>query len=353
MNPTSQPDPIRIGVCGLGYGLEHISRLLSSPSSAFVRVEAICDSRADRLRMASSRLGITAYSDLSSMMAGAPIEAVALFTGPSGRARLIREVIHAGKHVMTTKPFELDAREGLEVLEEARRIGRVVFINSPAPVLGQDIQVIRSWRDKHSLGRLIFSLCDCWYSSWEKADGTWYDDPKLCPAAPIFRIGIYGINDILSIADDELAELQVLQSRVRTGRPTPDVAQLSLRFSGGSMATVRASWCCDPVRDNQASEFVFERGVIRRTYSTPYHWTATQTVLKLEAVDAQGKIFEDTAVVSNQYTNSAYRWDLFHAAVRGTLTEPIFPPERLVGGIRVIEIMKKALENGGVWRSEP
>jgi predicted dehydrogenase len=346
--PTSL-QPVRLGICGLGYGLYHAKQLLASTNARYIRFVAASDNRPERLALASRELGCRGVPDLSDLLADPEVEAIALFTGPAGRADLIRRIIRAGKDVMTTKPFELDADAGLAVLHEARALGRVVYLNSPAPVLGADLAQIRRWQQEYSLGRLIFALCDCWYRATEKADGSWYDDPALCPAAPIFRLGIYGINDVLALVDDELAELRVLQSRILTGRPTPDAAELSLRFQSGTLATIRATWCCGPWRDNQASEFVFERGVVRRTYSTPYHKTAPATALTLESEDAHGKIFTQHAEVSNHLVNSAYRWDLFHDAVRGRAVGELLPPERLVAGIRVIDAMKLALRQGGTW----
>jgi hypothetical protein len=73
-------------------------------------------------------------------------------------------------------------------------------------------------------------------------------------------------------------------------------------------------------------------------------------VLTLEAVDDQGKIFNERAVVSNLTVNSAYRWDLFHAALRGRAPAETNTPEQLVAGVRVIRAMTQALANGGTWR---
>lgn len=348
--PAMPTDPIRVGLCGLGYGFYHAQQLLHSLYARFVRFVAASDLRPDRLATATAALGCRGLPSLDDLIADPEVEAIALFTGPGGRADLVRRIVRAGKHVMTTKPFELDAAAGLGALEEARALGRTVFLNSPSPVLGEDLRQILAWREEYSLGRLIFALSDCWYRSTEKADGSWYDDPRLCPAAPIFRLGIYGINDVLALIPEEIDELQVLQSRILTGRPTPDVAQLSLRFRGGATASIRATWCCSPWRDNQASEFVFERGVVRRNYSTPYHKTAPDTRLTLEAEDPSGRIFNREAHVSNLRINSAYRWDLFHQALRGQPVAGLHPPDYLIAGIRAVETLTLALQRGGTWR---
>ena len=201
------------------------------------------------------------------------------------------------------------------------------------------------------MGKLIFVRSDSWYKATESADGTWYDDPLRCPVAPIFRLGIYGINDILALAEGKLVELQVLEDRVLTGRPTPDVAQLGMKFSEGTIACVRATWCCGPIRDNQVSEFVFERGCIDRTYSARDHRNAEYSILRLDAFDKDERVFSDECKISNLVVNSAYRWDLFHRAVRGIETPDLLTPEQIVAGIRVIERMSEAVRAGGVWRA--
>ena len=350
--PTRKKLPVRVGVCGLGYGLHHVSRLMLSPQARHVKIEAVCDERPERRAAGGRLLGCPDYDSLTAMLAHADIEAVALFSGPVGRAALIRQILRAGRHVMTTKPFELDAAAGLAVLQEARARGLTVFLNSPSPVLGADLVQILQWRERYGLGRLIFTRADSWYRSTEKADGSWYDDPGLCPVAPIFRLGIYGINDALALAEGQLVELQVLQSRVRTGRPTPDVAQLALRFSDGAMACVRASWCCGPIRDNQVSEFVFEHGTVWRDYSIRDHRSAPETVLTLEASRPDGSIVNHRANISNLEVNSAYRWDLFQRAVRGEKIPGLIKPEAVVAGVRVVTAMVRAVAQGGVWRCD-
>jgi predicted dehydrogenase len=324
-------------------------RLLAAPGAVAVRICAVADASADRLAAGQSAFGCPGYADLDRMLAAVELDAVALFTGPNGRAGLIRKIIRAGKDVMTTKPFELDPIAARTVLAEAAAAGRTVFLNSPAPVLGQDLQQILEWQRTENLGRLIFAQADCWYRNIEQADGSWYDDPVLCPAAPIFRLGIYGINDLVALADD-LVELQVNLAGVLTGRPTPDVAQLSLRFANGTMAFVRATWCCEPIRDNQVSEFVFEHGTVRRDYGSRDHRNAEDTTLLLDAVNAGGELYQKHARISNRLVNSAYRWDLFVRAVRGERIPGLIGADRIVAGVEIMHTLTQALRQGGGWR---
>jgi predicted dehydrogenase len=136
---------------------------------------------------------------------------------------LIRKAIRAGKHVMTTKPFELDPQAAANVLAEAKSLGMVVHLNSPPATRPGDIQQIFNWQREHDLGRPVSAQCQTWVSYREKPDGSWYDDPKRCPVAPIFRLGIYAINDLMFLFKNP-RQVSVMHSRLFTQRPTPDHA---------------------------------------------------------------------------------------------------------------------------------
>lgn len=334
-------NPIKIGVLGLRFGLQQMLEVMRGGDRHFVEIRGVCDNVPERVKEGCEAFGCAGYEDLDRMLAESDIEAVALFTGPAGRAGLIRRILHAGKHVMTTKPFEVDPEAGLAVLKEAAELGLVLHLNSPSALPGDDIRQILAWQREHNLGDLIFVGMDCWYQRREEADGSWYDDPVLCPVAPCFRLGIYGINDLIVLAGNPL-EVQVLESRKLTGRPTPDIAQLSIRFESGAIATVRNSFCPTPTRGVHGSELVFERGVVVRSYDGKNHFTAPNITLKLEAVASDGTRFLQEALIPANRASHAYRWDAFHSAVRGRSREGEISPETIINGIRIVTAMARA-----------
>jgi predicted dehydrogenase len=334
-------NPIKIGVLGLRFGLQQMQEVVRGEDRHFVEIRAVCDNVPERLKEGCEAFGCVGYDDLDRMLAEADIEAVALFTGPACRAALIRRILRAGKHIMTTKPFEVDPEAGLAVLKEAAELGLVLHLNSPCALPGDDIRQILAWQREHNLGDLIFTNMDGWYQRREEADGSWYDDPVLCPVAPCFRLGIYCINDLMVLAGTPL-EVQVLESRKLTGRPTPDIAQLSIRFEGGAIATVRNSFCPTPTRGVHGSELVFERGVVVRSYDGENHFTSPNITLKLESVASDGTRFHQEALIPANRASHAYRWDAFHSAVRGGSREGEITPETIINGIRIVTAMARA-----------
>ncbi len=222
---------------------------------------------------------------------------MALFTPPSKRATLIGRVIEAGRHVITTKPFELDCAAAEAVLREAHRRNLAVHMNSPAPTPADDIARIKWWEQEHALGAPIGMRAETWSNYRESTDGSWYDDPARCPVAPICRLGIYFLNDFAALLGQP-ARVHVMQSRIFTGRPTPDNAQMAIEFQNGALANVFASFCIgdgNPWPDRVTLNY--ERGTIDRWMERTGKpdMSGDRAVLELQAPGVAPARFEDTA----------------------------------------------------------
>lgn len=340
---SSQCDKPGIAVVGLNFG-GYIARgeLMKPPASNLFNLVAVADMDGDKAKKTGDELKVRAFRTLDEVLADPAVDVVGLFTGPVGRADLLRRIIRAGKDVMTTKPFELDAGAALAVLREARELGRAIHLNSPSALPSDDIRQILAWHEKYNLGRPVGGRFEAWAAYNEQPDGKWYDDPDLCPVAPVFRIGIYLINDALRLFG-EPESVSVLSSRIRTGRPTADNGQLSIRFRNGALANIFASLC---VGDGQfwrnTASINYERGTIYRNPPPSPHDSATKMIL----VNAdQGPAAVIDSLETHSYSG-AYDWQAFHRAVRGEKLEGEISPEQLVMGIRVINAMARAEKSG-------
>ena len=264
-----------------------------------------------------------------------------LFTGPVGRAKLISKIIRAGKHVMTTKPFEQDPQAALDVLCEARELKRIVHLNSPSPVFSDDLLRIEQWRETLGLGRPIGCRADVWVRYHEKPTGVWYDDPELCYVAPVLRLGIYLINDLIRLIGP-VAEVQVVQSRLFTERPTVDNAQLGMLFENGAIANIFASFCVND-RDHYKNSLTlnFENGTVYRD-AGPVSRQPEGGFGSLSVVSART---DGTRYVEHAQAASAsggYQWDVFHRAILGQEIPNQVTPEQIANGIRVLAAMHAA-----------
>ncbi len=332
---------IKIAIVGLRFG-SHIARtLLAEPQSNWIELAAVCDQDRDLGQRIASELAVPFVASLDQVLADPRFDAVGLYTPPGGRSDLIRRAIRAGKHVMTTKPFDLDPAAAELVLQEAQQLGRVVHLNSPSPLLPPDLLQIRTWSKQYDLGRIIGCRASVYARYRETADGSWYDDPLRCPVAPIFRLGIYVINDLVGLMGDA-AKVTTLSSRIFTGRPTPDNAQLSILFKTGAIGAVFASFCVD---DGQqyANTLVanYERGTIYRNIGPlAYGDVAGKSHISVVALKGEKQTVIQKVTLSG--ASGEYQWDVFAKAIRGERSPEEITPGQIVAGLKIIAAMAKA-----------
>jgi predicted dehydrogenase len=328
---------IRTVLVGLNFGqwmLEH--ELHSGVGKETVELTGVCDLDHDKAAQVAAIEGVRHYARYEDVLADPQVEAVLLITGPVGRAAMVEAALDAGKHVMTTKPFDLSADETLRVLRKAAVLGRVVHMNSPTPMLTEDLKRILSWRDTHDLGRPVSFRASTYCSYREKADGSWYDDPLRCPVAPVFRLGIYLLNDLVRLVSP-VRTVQVLQSRLFTGRPTPDNAQLGLLCEDGEIGSVSSSFCIDDRQPYRCTlEINYERGTVYRNQG-PRLQDERDVLLELSASGTAGQILDSVRVPDT----GGYQWEVFRRMVRGELLRQDLTPEQAASAVRVIERMSE------------
>lgn len=339
--------PLNIGFVGLRWGGHVAETLLSGPLRDLCTVTAVCDTDTSLATDFSRRHGLPRYGSIDELLADPAIDAVGLFTSPVGRAELLHRIIRAGKDVMTTKPFELDPIAARNVLEEAQRLGRTIHLNSPAPVWGADLRQIQQWQAEFDLGRPISCRGEMLASYREQADGRWLDDPSLCPVAPVFRIGIYAINDLTRLFGP-VSHVQALDSRIFTGRPTADNGQLSLVFANGALGSVHASFCVENGQHYANSAILnFERGTIwRNVFPVGFDTAAATSRLLLATTRGREVVTRELELPEEA---GAYQWAAFYDAVtgRGTVNARI---DEIVHGVEILAAMARAAKGG---KTEP
>lgn len=339
--------PLPIAVVGLNFGRHIVDAIRTGPAAEHFRLAAVCDLDAAKSQAMADACGVPWYTDLKELLANPDIPCLALMTGPDGRATLIRQCIRAGKEVMTTKPFETDPQAALEVLQEARTAGRVVHLNSPSPTWTDDLRQVQAWRDEHDLGRPVGCRMEVTVRYNQTADGSWLDDPRRCPVAPIFRLGIYCINDMVRLLGDAEA-VQVFHSRLFTGKPTPDNALLSIRFADGTLGAIYATFCCGDQQFYRNSMVLnFDRGTIYRNVGPMDGALGREaTVLELAIPQGEADALPATKRAVLQAHSGEYQWDVFHRACYGETIPDAVSPETVVAGLKVIDAMGKAEVSG-------
>jgi predicted dehydrogenase len=344
-SPVPASPRLDIAIVGLRFGRHILDVIHQEPAHGLFHLAAVCDLQEPMVAEAVKKFGVTGYHSLDELLEKDSSPVIGLFTPPKGRAQLVRKVIRAGRDVLTTKPFELNEKEARSVLEEARSLGRVVHLNSPAPALSEDLRVIKEWQARHKLGRAVGGSARVTVSYHEKADGSWLDDPKACPAGPMFRLGIYLFNDLHHVFGPA-ESMQLMTSSLRTGRPTPDNAQVNLKYRDGALAQVYASFCVED-GDHYRNSLVlnFENGTV---YRNAGGLQGTKDIANTEVIlvmrgEKHREIVEQVEVAQ---PSGQYQWAELAEAVRsrGLATDEYIGS--IVEGVRLVDALQRAQETG-------
>lgn len=339
-----EDERVSLGLVGLSFGGLIANKIIKAGESFPVRLQAVCDLNTDLLDNWNKHPGVIVEKSLDKLLERKEIEAVGLFTPPERRAELIRRCIDAGKHVITTKPFERSSIEAQEILDYAQAAGKVLHLNSPPPCdTPEDLQIV-AWRRDYNLGDPIGARYDLWAGRPEVADGTWYDDEERCPGGVLFRLGIYPINTLIRLLG-EVASVQVQTSRLYTGRPTPDNALLSLHFKSGALASLYVTLAMSPPQTYKKQMTInYQRGIIYRNTGLLEGSSEDPpgNVLHLFARKPDGKRVTKTRTVSE----NDYQWENFAHAVRGESLADKGSTRLIVHGIEVTEAVALAVRSG-------
>jgi predicted dehydrogenase len=340
--------PLPIGFVGLGFGAYIAETLMTGSGKDFFTVQSVCDTDAGKAVEFGQRHGLKVHGSLDELLADDSIPVVALFSGPNGRAALLRRIIRAGKDVMTTKPFELDPVAARDVLNEANSLGRVIHVNSPGAEMSAYLRQIQLWQEKYDLGRPVGCRGEMLVSYREKADGRWLDDPAQAPAAPIFRLGIYMLSDLIRLFG-RINKVQTLSSRIFTERPTADNAQLNMLFENSALGNLYATFGVDNGQHYAGSLILhYERGTIHRNMRPVAYGHAEETSrLSLTAFTKEKEVF--TKEYESAEAAGSYQWEAFHAAIMKSREVPT-PVEDIVHGVEVLAAMAQAERTGRTER---
>jgi predicted dehydrogenase len=210
------------------------------------------------------------------------------------------------------------------------------------------ISTILRWQEEFDLGRPLGGSLATWTHYREVADGSWYDDPSLCPVAPIYRLGIYLIHDALALFG-AAEEVHVMSSRIFTGRPTPDHARMLVRFRSGSLVDIASSFCIDDGDFyRQKSHFEFERGSIYRNAGTDL---VGPNATHLSLVKRQGNQAEVVKEISLSAGN--YDWEGFYRATQNVESASPDYVRRILDGLEVIDAVMRSEASGQPARIGP
>ncbi|HZR39932.1 MAG TPA: Gfo/Idh/MocA family oxidoreductase [Ktedonobacteraceae bacterium] len=224
--------PVNVALIGYGaIGLEHGTAINNVPGLAF---SLVCDRNEQRLQQAAQVFpGVRTCINLAEVIEDPDVDVVIISTPPNTHASIAMQMLHAGKHVVTEKPFCLTTAEADAMIESARERKRMLTVYQ-CRRWDPDYLAIQQVLKRDTIGP-VFHIetfiggyahpCDYWHSHEPISGGLVYD------------WGAHYLDWILNIIPDRVVSVHAIEhKRVWHDVTNADQSCISLRFAGGQEA---------------------------------------------------------------------------------------------------------------------
>lgn len=239
-----------IGIIGCGDISETYLKLI--PIFRNIKVLACADKDHSLAQSRAIQFGIRANS-VADILAANDIDIIVNLTNPSAHFEVSKNILHAGKHVYSEKPFVLSLSEGKALaklaIDNNLRIG-----SAPDTFLGGAHQHCRHLIDSGTIGKITSGTAHVMGIGMEH----WHPDPQFFyqpGAGPVLDMGPYYITNLVQLIGPvkRVSAMSSIPSPQRTITSKPKYGQkfnvetsttihAILEFESSAIITFGASW---------------------------------------------------------------------------------------------------------------
>ena len=228
---------VRIGLAGCGFAAEH-RHLPTLMRSGALTVEAVADVDVNARTRIGARFGIERRYESADLLAADPaVEAVAVCVPTGAHVEVALAALEAGKHVFVEKPLALSLDDADALIERHRGSGLQAVVGFNL----RSHRVVRTARELVSSGAIgtVGSIASA------------FDDARFSmPDLPSWRMrrehgggalidkAIHHLDLFAFLLGDEV---EAVFAYGHDGRGDDETVALSVRMSGGALATLQAS----------------------------------------------------------------------------------------------------------------
>lgn len=258
--------PLRIAIVGCGNIAEPYARnLVTFPQLELVGYSDLDLARAEAL---AAKYGGRVYPSLAAMLADPGVELVVNLTIHHAHYAVNRQILEAGKHVVSEKPLALRAAEARELVELAAARG-LRLGGTPYTFLGEAQQTALKLLRDGRIGTVRLAYAEV---NWGRIE-TWHPAPQpFYDVGPLFDVGVYPLM-LLTAAFGPARSVQsygrvIFPERVtKGGAPftvtTPDFAVTMVEFASGALARLTTNFYVLDAASQRGVEFHGDGGSLK------------------------------------------------------------------------------------------
>lgn len=253
-------EQVRVGVIGCGAGIFHLEGYSADPR---VKIMALAGLDTDRCEMLAKRFDIPrVYREYQELLAQDDIDAVSIAVPNVLHKPVAIAALEAGKHVLIEKPLARHTDEGREMVDAAKRTGKILAVSFQRRTR-HDIEIVRDQISSGALGRVYYSKAFWMRRSGIPGLGSWFTSKEAAGGGPLIDLGVHvldmalyclGNPAVTTVSAATYAEIGPQGRGNWVGRRTSqaandpinyeveDLATAFLRFEDGGTLHLEASW---------------------------------------------------------------------------------------------------------------
>lgn len=254
----SSPRKIRYGILGFGLFAERAiaPAIRASSNSELIAIQKRSLSAAEEKAKA---LGIPlSFDSVEKLAAHEDVDAVYIVSANAFHCPSTIAAARAKKHVLVEKPMALNAAEARKMIAACKQHGVALMVGHMlrlSPLVRRMRDIVQSGM----IGDITEARADFVYDG-RTSHRSWLFDRKLAGGGPVFDIGVHGLDTLRFILDDEVVSTKSDLNPRPTAKKTEGSANIILRFSHGTLASVYCSFLA-PLR-RTFIELIGTKGVI-------------------------------------------------------------------------------------------
>lgn len=244
MKPIRKEGPIRVGIIGLGVGLQHAE---AYHRTAGCEVTALCDFSEERLALARARFPrAKASRRAEEILADPEVDVVSIASYDHHHADQVLQALRAGKHVFVEKPL-CQTWEQLAAIREAwagqrdrvRLSSNLILRTSPL------YQWLRQRIAAGDLGRIYAFDGDYLYGRISKITEGWRKEVENYSVME--GGGVHMVDLMLWLTGERPVQVAAAGNRICTEGTAfryPDYVAATFRFASGQVGRITANFGC-------------------------------------------------------------------------------------------------------------
>lgn len=241
------------GVGIMGAGNISAAYLRLAPLFKNLEVRGVADVLPDAAQKRANEFNVKAHTP-DELLKNSEIDVIVNLTVPAAHYKVTTDILSAGKHAYSEKPFVLSVEEGKAIKKQATE-RKLKVGSAPDTFLGGAHQQARAIIDSGKLGKIASGTMHVLSRGMEH----WHPNPDFffqVGGGPILDLGPYYITDLISLvgpikrvtaftgmarAEREVtAEGPFKGTFIKVGTPT--TIHAVLEFANGAIITLGASW---------------------------------------------------------------------------------------------------------------